>query len=169
MLDSCGPGKYAVAKSFWVSDNQEVPEHLAERDLGSSQVYDLTYDYEFHRVPEPIVTARCVWISVMKRVTRIQLLTVLVTPNANVTTPIIRTLSAVWKKNGARLITLGAWIAMSFTSGGSARGVIAWLANLIGVSEAEHTEEFTHSVSEKLKVILIDQQFGPCPVGPAQA
>jgi chitinase len=51
MPDSCGHGKYAVDKSFSVFDNQELPEHLAERDLGSSQVYDLTYDYEFRRVP----------------------------------------------------------------------------------------------------------------------
>jgi chitinase len=48
-------------------------------------------------------------------------------------------------------------------------GVIAWLANPISVSEAEHTEESTHNVSEELKMILIVQQFRLCPVDPAQA
>lgn len=105
----------------------------------------------------------------MKRVTRIQLLTVLVTLSANLTTPIIRILSAVWKKKWREAYQFGDMDRDELHKRWFSEGVIAWLANLIGVSEAEHTEEFTHSVSEKLKVILIDQQFGPCPVGPAQA
>ena len=49
----CGPGKYAVAKSLEVSANQTLPRHLARRDnLGpASVVYDLTFDYDFRRVP----------------------------------------------------------------------------------------------------------------------
>lgn len=51
MPDSCGPGKYAVAKDFALSRNQSLPGHLRKRDLGSSKVHDLTFDYNFRRVP----------------------------------------------------------------------------------------------------------------------
>lgn len=48
----CGPGKYAVAKSLEVSKNQTLPPHLRKRDLpASATVYDLTFDYDFKRVP----------------------------------------------------------------------------------------------------------------------
>jgi chitinase len=47
--------------------------------------------------------------------------------------------------------------------------IINWLGQLIFVGEAEATKELNHKVNEKVELILIDQQFGPCPVGPAQA
>lgn len=48
----CGPGKYAVAKSLELSRNQSLPRHLAKRNLGErAVVYDLTFDYDFTRVP----------------------------------------------------------------------------------------------------------------------
>ncbi|KAJ6052520.1 glycosyl hydrolases family 18-domain-containing protein [Penicillium canescens] len=169
MPDSCGPGRYAVAKSFSVSDNQELPENLAKRDLGSSQVYDLTYDYNFRRVPRSYGDSKMrldfsnekgYWDSVVDR------------PGDTK-----RKRDHTYHENPKRWMEEEWREAYHF--GGLDRdelhkrwfgeGAIAWLANLIGVSEAEHTEEFTHSVKEKLEVILIDQQFGPCPVGPAQA
>lgn len=169
MPDSCGPGKYAVAKSFGVSNNQELPDHLAKRGLASSQVYDLTYDYDFRRVPRSYGDSKMrldfsnekgYWDSVVDR------------PGDTK-----RKRDHTYHENPRRWMEEEWREAYHF--GGLDRDelhkrwfgedVIAWLANLIGVSEAEHTEEFTHSVSEKLEVILIDQQFGPCPVGPAQA
>ena len=48
----CGPGKYAVAKSMVESKNQTLPRHLSRRDLSHKPVvYDLTFDYDFERVP----------------------------------------------------------------------------------------------------------------------
>ncbi|KAL4984435.1 hypothetical protein BDW68DRAFT_193691 [Aspergillus falconensis] len=44
---------------------------------------------------------------------------------------------------------------------------IAWLANLIGIGQAEATVELNHHVDETLEIILIDEQYGPCPFGPA--
>ncbi|KAF7870544.1 hypothetical protein EAF04_004288 [Stromatinia cepivora] len=52
MPDGCGPGKYAVAKSLIPSKNQTLPHHLLIRGLSeTSTVFDLTFDYNFSRVP----------------------------------------------------------------------------------------------------------------------
>ncbi|KAL2259976.1 hypothetical protein VTK26DRAFT_6171 [Humicola hyalothermophila] len=52
MPKGCGPGKYAVAKSLEVSKNQTLPPHLRKRNIpASAKVYDLTFDYDFTRVP----------------------------------------------------------------------------------------------------------------------
>ncbi|KAK5654041.1 hypothetical protein OQA88_7719 [Cercophora sp. LCS_1] len=48
----CGPGKYAVAKSLVVAQNQTLPRHLAKRSFGHKPVvYDLTFGYDFSLVP----------------------------------------------------------------------------------------------------------------------
>ncbi|TPX21388.1 hypothetical protein DIZ76_015345 [Coccidioides immitis] len=53
MPKGCGPGKYAVAKSMEPAKRQMVPRHLAH--LGSrGVVYDLTFDYDFSRVPRDL-------------------------------------------------------------------------------------------------------------------
>ena len=169
MPDSCGPGKYAVAKDFRVSDNQELPEGLSKRDLGLSQVYDLTYDYDFRRVPRSYGDSKMrldfsnekgYWDSVVDR------------PGNSK-----RKRDSTYHENPKRWLEeewreayhFGGLYLEELHKRWFGESAIAWLANLIGVSEAEHTEEFTHSVKEKFEVILIDQQFGPCPVGPAQA
>lgn len=57
MPEGCGPGKYAVAKSLSESKNQTLPHHLVHRGLGvgeSSPVFDLTFDYDFRRVPRDL-------------------------------------------------------------------------------------------------------------------
>ncbi|KXH59987.1 glycosyl hydrolase family 18 [Colletotrichum salicis] len=51
----CGPGKYAVVKRLEIASNQTLPKHLVKRKYGSldkpGAVYDLTFDYDFTRVP----------------------------------------------------------------------------------------------------------------------
>ncbi|KAK7955358.1 glycosyl hydrolases family 18-domain-containing protein [Apiospora saccharicola] len=51
----CGPGKYAVVKSLEMAQNQTMPKRLEKRaSLKRStkpKVYDLTFDYDFRRVP----------------------------------------------------------------------------------------------------------------------
>ncbi|KAL4939667.1 hypothetical protein BDV06DRAFT_224783 [Aspergillus oleicola] len=47
--------------------------------------------------------------------------------------------------------------------------VINWLAQMIFVGEAEVTKELNHHVNEKVELFLIDVQSRPCPLGPAQA
>lgn len=53
MPSGCGPGKYAVAKSMAPSKNQELPPHLRKRG-NNPVVYDLTFDYDFKRVPRDL-------------------------------------------------------------------------------------------------------------------
>lgn len=57
MPRGCGPGKYAVVKSLTVSQNQGLPQHLVKRGLiadMSAPVHDLTFDYDFRRVPRDL-------------------------------------------------------------------------------------------------------------------
>ncbi|KAL3442260.1 glycosyl hydrolases family 18-domain-containing protein [Aspergillus insuetus] len=53
MPSGCGPGKYAVAHSLQPSWNQSMPGHLARRGI-TETVYNLTFDYDFRRVPRDL-------------------------------------------------------------------------------------------------------------------
>ncbi|MBE3045831.1 hypothetical protein IMZ48_25460 [Candidatus Bathyarchaeota archaeon] len=60
MPPGCGPGKYAVAKDMTVSPGQIVPRGF--KDLGhKAVVYDLTFDYDFSRVPRDLGNTQ-LWI-----------------------------------------------------------------------------------------------------------
>ncbi|KAF7510841.1 hypothetical protein GJ744_005941 [Endocarpon pusillum] len=52
----CGAGRYAVAKSMAPAKNQTIPHRLRKRVLDGYKptVYDLTFDYEFRRVPRDV-------------------------------------------------------------------------------------------------------------------
>ncbi|KAH9209045.1 oviduct-specific glycoprotein [Leptodontidium sp. 2 PMI_412] len=58
MPKGCGPGKYAVAKSMMPSPGDDhtnlLPRHLANLAPLKPVVYDLTFDYEFERVPRDL-------------------------------------------------------------------------------------------------------------------
>lgn len=58
MPKGCGPGKYAVAKSMVPSPGDDhtnlLPRHLANLAQLKPVVYDLTFDYEFERVPRDL-------------------------------------------------------------------------------------------------------------------
>lgn len=52
MPEGCGPGKYAVAKEMKVAQSQMLPRDLNfDPRRPSPIVYDLTFDYNFQRVP----------------------------------------------------------------------------------------------------------------------
>lgn len=53
MPPGCSEGKYAVVKSLQPSQDQQLPGHLAKRNLNSA-VMDLTLDYDFTRVPRDL-------------------------------------------------------------------------------------------------------------------
>lgn len=53
MPDGCGPGRYAVAKDLQRSQNQSLPNH-GHRSSTNPVVYDLTFDYDFSRVPQDL-------------------------------------------------------------------------------------------------------------------
>ncbi|RYN32093.1 hypothetical protein AA0112_g6268 [Alternaria arborescens] len=51
MPAGCGAGRYAVAKHMVPAVNQTIPHHLRKRASHMPMVYDLTFDYNFRRVP----------------------------------------------------------------------------------------------------------------------
>lgn len=54
MPKGCGPGRYAVVKDMVASPNQDMPPHLVKRGVPPSTIYDLTFDYDFSRVPRDL-------------------------------------------------------------------------------------------------------------------
>ncbi|GKT49647.1 chitotriosidase-1 [Colletotrichum spaethianum] len=58
MPKGCGPGKYAVAKSMAPAPGSGhaklLPRHLSHLAALEPIVYDLTFDYDFHRVPRDL-------------------------------------------------------------------------------------------------------------------
>ncbi|PLN83775.1 glycosyl hydrolases family 18-domain-containing protein [Aspergillus taichungensis] len=179
MPPRCGPGRYAVAKSFDVSEDQSLPGHLAnvKRDLGGASVYDLTFDYDFQRVPRAFGEAQMridfsnqpgYWDSVVDRPAE---------GKEERHMNKMKRSETGYHKNRKRWIEdewrdayhLGGMDRGQLHKRWFGEGVLNWLANLIVVGKAEVTEELNHKVNEKVELVLIDQQFGPCPVGPAQA
>ncbi|KAL4962433.1 glycosyl hydrolases family 18-domain-containing protein [Aspergillus stella-maris] len=177
MPERCGAGRYAVAKSFEESTDQNLPGYLNKRDLQGRSIYDLTFDYDFKRVPRDFGDAQMridfsnqpgYWDSVVDR------------PGGEEAERHARRAKrneSGYRKNRKR------WMEDEWRDAYHNRGVerdelhkrwfgedvINWLAQMIFVGEAEVTKELNHHVNEKVELILIDEQFGPCPVGPAQA
>jgi len=59
MPKDCGPGTYAVAKGMKVSQNQTIPHHIIRRSgTFDPTVFDLTFDYDFTRVPRDLGTTQ---------------------------------------------------------------------------------------------------------------
>lgn len=57
MPKGCGPGTYAVAVDMKPAANQTFPSHIKKRTSGlNPTIYDLTFDYNFKRVPQDIGT-----------------------------------------------------------------------------------------------------------------
>lgn len=54
MPKGCGPGRYAVVKDMAESIKQDMPPHLVKRGVPRSTIYDLTFDYDFSRVPRDL-------------------------------------------------------------------------------------------------------------------
>ncbi|KAJ1326789.1 chitinase [Microdochium nivale] len=58
MPQGCGPGKYAVAKTMTPAPGKDhahlLPRHLAHLSSLKPVVYELTFDYDFHRVPRDL-------------------------------------------------------------------------------------------------------------------
>ncbi|KAJ5326544.1 hypothetical protein MYU51_014673 [Penicillium brevicompactum] len=177
MPNRCGPGRYAVAKELKKSQNQTLAGHLNKRDLAGRSVYDLTFDYDFKRVPRDFGDAMMridysnqpgYWDSVVDRPGG---------SDAERKSKRAKRDESGFHKNRKR------WLEEEWREAYHNEGmerhevhkrwfgedILNWLAELIIVGEAEATKELNHKVNEKVELILIDQQFGPCPVGKAQA
>jgi chitinase len=134
MPSGCGPGKYAVAHSLQPSRNQSMPGHLARRGI-TETVYDLTFDYDFRRVPRDLgdTQLRIDWASPHPDPSRALFVTVtiritgagwLIKPRAKSASGLCTKWGAITvaglKKNGAMTSTLEHSHARTCISGGSA-------------------------------------------------
>ena len=55
MPKGCTNSRYVVAKDMTISSDQSLPPHLSKRNLVSRPVvYNLTFDYEWLRVPRDL-------------------------------------------------------------------------------------------------------------------
>ncbi|KAI0459849.1 hypothetical protein F5B21DRAFT_511091 [Xylaria acuta] len=54
MPQNCGPGKYAVAIEMTPATNQILPRELSAKLSHVPVIYDLTFDYDFARVPRDL-------------------------------------------------------------------------------------------------------------------
>lgn len=147
--------------------NQTLPHHLAKRDLVSAPVYDLTFDYDFTRVPVDQGTTQMrldfsnevgYWDSVVNRAGETKRKRSLDEHGGNHK----RWLEDEWRDDmhfgglSSREELHKRWFGSD---------IIAWLKNMVGVASA--TKGLSHSINEKLTAVLIDEQWGPCPLGPA--
>ena len=169
MPAGCGPGKYAVAKNFSLSANQEIPSHLNRRVLSGRTVYDLTFDYEFRRVPRDVGESQLridfsneegYWDSVVDKAGETKRKRSLKEAGGNHK----RWLEEEWRDD----LHFGALSKEDLHKRWFGSGVISWLKQLVTTGSAKVTEELNHSVDQTLTAILIDEQWGPCPVGKAQ-
>uniref|UniRef100_A0A093UL90 Uncharacterized protein n=1 Tax=Talaromyces marneffei PM1 TaxID=1077442 RepID=A0A093UL90_TALMA len=124
-----------------LSPVQDLPHHLARRsDLSGAPVYDLKFDYDFRRVPRTYGDSQM----------RIDFSNEEGYWDAVVDRP------GQTKKKKRDLEEM-VW-----------QRCHRWLANLVGVGQAEATVELNHHVDETLQIILMDEQYGPCPFGVTQ-
>ncbi|GME43871.1 Glycosyl hydrolases family 18 [Neofusicoccum parvum] len=168
MPEGCGPGKYAVAKNMTVSSNQELPNHLHKRDLVGREVYDLTFDYDFTRVPRDLGESLMridfsneegYWDSVVNKAGETKRKRSLEEVGKNHK----RWLEDEWRDD----VHFGALEKHELHKRWFGSDVISWLKNLVTTGTAKITEELNHQVDETVTAILVDEQWGPCPVGPA--
>lgn len=150
-----------------VSKNQTLPHHLAKRSLDPAPVYDLTFDYEFTRVPRDLGDTQMrldfsnevgYWDSVVNKAGETKRKRSLAEHGGNHK----RWLEDEWRDDmhfgglSSREELHKRWFGSD---------IIEWLRNIVGV--ATGTQGLSHSIDEKLTAVLIDEQWGPCPVGGA--
>lgn len=147
--------------------NQTLPHHLAKRDLIPAPIYDLTFDYDFARVPTDQGDTQMrldfsnevgYWNSVVNKAGETKRKRSLDEHGGNHR----RWLEDEWRDD-MHFGGLASHEELHKRWFGS--DVIAWLKNMVGVASA--TKGYSHSINEKLTAVLIDEQWGPCPLGPA--
>lgn len=167
MPRGCGPGRYAVAKDVQVSKNQSLPDGLRRRSkVASPTVFDLTFDYDFRRVPRDqgdvqwrldYSNEEGYWDSVVegagdKRRKR---------SLDDMGGSHVRWLEEAWREDHKHgLVSRSELHARWFGS-----DVLDWLKRMFAVVKVEPT--FSHSVNEDLNVVLLQETYD-CNYGGVQ-
>ncbi|PQE17112.1 glycosyl hydrolase family 18 protein [Rutstroemia sp. NJR-2017a BBW] len=162
MPSGCGLGPYAVAVEMVPSKNQSVPGHITKRTTKPNPVvYDLTFDYDFRRVPRDLGDTQ--W--------RLDYSNEEGYWDTVVDSPGMRRRKRSFEEHGGnhREFLEDSWHTdlTSHLSGLLTRDelharwfgsdAIAWLKQLFTVEVS--TPPITHSVSETLNVILLDETY----------
>lgn len=166
----CGPMRYAVAKDMRPAASQDIPHHIVKRSgLSAAKkhiVYDLTFDYDFARVPRAAGDETQVridysneegyWDAIVdkaadKKRRRARSLQDFDGDHQ-------RWLEHAWAEDHkSGLLTRDELHARWFGS-----DIVEWLQGLFGVAEA--APAVTHSVSETLSVLLLQERYS-CNLG----
>ena len=165
MPEGCGPGKYAVVKEMTESTNQALPGHLNARDLHSSAtVYDLTFDYDFRRVPRDIGDTQMrldfsnedgYWEKMVDKAATKKRKRSLDDFGANRK----RWLEEAWRED-KHLSGLSAHELHKRWFGSD---VIDWLRGLI--NGVKGGPKVSNKYSDSFKVVLLDEKADFCPIG----
>jgi chitinase len=149
-----------------VSKNQELPRHLAKRNFRSTPVYDLTFDYDFLRVPRDLGKTQMrvdfsneegYWDSIVNKAGNSKKKRSLAEAGGNHK----RWLEDEWRDD----LHFGALSHEELHKRWFGSDVIDWLRGLIGPFKS--TNGISHSINQEFTAVLLDEQFGPCPIGGA--
>lgn len=161
MPAGCGPGKYAVAKDMVPSVAGVLPRHLAHlaSDSLAPVVYDLTFDYDFTRVPRDLGDTQMrvdfsnqddYWDTVV----------------AGAATTKKKTKRSLDDVGGSHVRWLEDEFRDDYHFGALGRRdleerwfgstILAWLAQMV---KPEITREFTHKYEDTLTAKLIDESW----------
>ena len=166
MPEGCGPGKYAVVKQMSDSANQALPDHLSTRSLNpSAAVFDLTFDYDFSRVPRDIGDTQMrldfsnedgYWDKVVdKAVDRKRKRSLEDFGGSRK-----RLLEAAWRDD-KHLDGLSAHELHKRWFGSD---ILDWLKGLL--NGVKGGPKVSYGYSDNFKVILLDEEADFCPIGP---
>ncbi|KAF2994020.1 hypothetical protein E8E14_001381 [Neopestalotiopsis sp. 37M] len=162
MPNGCGPGPYAVAVDMVPSENQTVPGHIKKRTTDPDPViYDLTFDYDFRRVPRDLGDTQFrldysneegYWDTVVDSPGQKRRKRSFEEHGGTHKRYLEDSWTADLDDHRAGLMTRDELHARWFGS-----DALAWIKSFFTV-EAE-TTPITHSVSETLNVILLDESY----------
>ncbi|KAL9030617.1 MAG: hypothetical protein Q9196_001284 [Gyalolechia fulgens] len=165
MPEGCGPSKYAVAKSMMLSTVQ-LPTHLAKRHYSAKPVvYDLTFDFDWRRVPRDLGSTQMrvdfsnevgYWDSIVSKAAKSKRKRSLEELGGNHK----RWLEEEWRDD----VHFGGLSHAELHKRWFGSDAIAWLK---GLFNGNIKPEFTHNVDTTFTAKLIDETWGPCPVGGA--
>lgn len=163
MPKGCGPSKYAVAKSMVPSGNQALPKHLAKRDYSHTPtVYDLTFDYEWHRVRRDLGETQMrvdfsnevgYWDNIVAKAASKKRKRSLEDFGGNHK----RWLEEEWRDD----LHHGALSTRELHARWFGEDVVSWVK---GLFNHNIKPEFTHDIDTTFTAVLVKEQWGPCKV-----
>ena len=144
--------------------DQALPHHLLKRGLSASTIYDLTFDYDFRRVPRDLGDTQMridysnelgYWDKVVDKAAKKRKRSLEGFEGSHK-----RWLEDAWREDvHGGLITREELHARWFGS-----DIVDWLKGILnGVTDAPLV---SNTYSDDFTLILLDEKVGPCPMGP---